>query len=196
MWKEIPGYENYLINELGDIINAKRKANIKHIEKSNHNLIECVHKYKNNSKYEEVVLSRNGNHKRILLHRLVAIAFIPNPENKPFINHKNGIKSDNRIENLEWVTHTENMQHAQNELYIKTSNHHGQSLKIPVVQLDKKSKYIKSFESITSASVSIGVSAAGICAVCLKNRKSAGGFKWEYEADYKKQLQRNFEGRN
>jgi len=62
--------------------------------------------------YSTVQLWVKGNVKNLFIHRLVAIAFVPNPYNKPFINHKNGIRSDNALENLEWCTHQENMQHA------------------------------------------------------------------------------------
>jgi HNH endonuclease/NUMOD4 motif len=62
--------------------------------------------------YMSVRLSMNGQTKTHYVHRLIAETFIPNPKTKPFINHINGIKTDNNIENLEWVTHAENMQHA------------------------------------------------------------------------------------
>lgn len=62
--------------------------------------------------YLRVTLYRESLKKKVLVHVLVANAFIPNPDNKPHINHINGNKLDNRVDNLEWVTHAENIQHA------------------------------------------------------------------------------------
>ncbi len=73
--------------------------------------------------YVCITLYKNKKSKHHKIHRLIAQTFIPNLENKPEINHKNGIKLDNRIENLEWVTHKENMQHAyKNGLINKSAN--------------------------------------------------------------------------
>ena len=66
----------------------------------------------NNANYAKVLLSKDGRGKTLLVHRLVATAFIPNSNNKPQVNHKNGNKLDNRVENLEWSTCSENTQHA------------------------------------------------------------------------------------
>ena len=64
--------------------------------------------------YKMVSLKKQGVMRGMLIHRLVAEAFIPNPENKPCINHINGDKLDNRVENLEWCTHAENIRHSYN----------------------------------------------------------------------------------
>lgn len=67
--------------------------------------------------YRQVGLHKDGEVSKRLVHRLVASAFIPNPENKSEVNHKNGVKSDNRVENLEWATRRENILHMINVLY-------------------------------------------------------------------------------
>lgn len=94
---EIDGYKNYLIYEDGRVYtNNKRKGFLK--------------PKKNENGYLRVGLYKNNKIKYFSIHRLVALAYISNPENKPEVDHKNRIITDNRVENLRWATHLENMQ--------------------------------------------------------------------------------------
>jgi hypothetical protein len=105
-WKPVVGYEGiYEVSSFGNI-----KSLLK-IRKGASYIKKCGNTPQG---YLNIILSINKRPKTFLVHRLVAIAFLPNPKNKRCVNHKNGIKSDNRLINLEWVTHSENNIHAFN----------------------------------------------------------------------------------
>ena len=111
VWKDIPGYEGYYkASNLGRISSTPRMTKGRWgLRPSNGGVMKP---YKNTA-YQEVGLSVDGKIKTMKVHRLVILAFIPNPDNKPFINHKDANKHNNRADNLEWCTREENANHAR-----------------------------------------------------------------------------------
>lgn len=173
-WKEVKGYEGrYIVSNYGEIISLPRYKN-------NHNQLQYVEPkdmiphVNNKNGYVYVMLYKDTEEKNIRLHRIVAEAFIPNPNNLPQVNHIDGNKQNNRVDNLEWCTGSKNIKHAY-----KTGLRKPRTKKI--IQYDKNGKTIKEFESLTQASKETGISMAEL-SNCIngkyKYKKKKERFAW------------------
>lgn len=113
IWKDIKDFPNYQISNFGRVKSKERITNvgIKNVKeiKREEKILKLFH---NKKGYTQTILYRDKKPYPVKIHRLVANAFIPNPENKPQVNHIDGDKNNNRIDNLEWCTQAENIQHS------------------------------------------------------------------------------------
>lgn len=171
-WRPIDGYEGlYEISNLGRIKSTYRQGcTTKFLKISN-----------NGNGYMMVRLCKNGKAKKFFLHRLLAKAFISNPENKPQVNHINENPSDNRLENLEWVTQKENNNHGSHNLNMAISLRSGKARK--VVQYDLKGNELRRFDFLKEAAQFVGGNSINISRAArnVRNRETAYGYKWRYE---------------
>lgn len=166
--KDIPNYEGLYAISLDGIVFSKPRNHWK-----GGWIKPCVDKYG----YQKIDLHKGINHiKRYFIHRLVAQTYIPNPENKPQVNHIDGDKQNNHVSNLEWCTASENQKHAvRTGLLIQRKG--GNS---PCAKKIINTTTSEIFLSITDAAKISGISRTAI-GNCLKlTTKTAGGFKWEY----------------
>lgn len=165
-WRDVKGYEGfYQVSDLGNLKSNKgyKKASI------------------NQDGYYQTTLYKNGVKRNVLVHRLVAEAFLPNPYNKPTVNHIDGNKLNNKLDNLEWATNKEQTQHAIKKLGFKSVI----SDKCRKRQIELHQRKVKRsdgivFESIKIASDGNESLRKHINACCKGKRKTAGGYSWEY----------------
>lgn len=181
----IKGFPDYYITENGDIYS--RYSAYKHNPQGKiYKLNPGVDK---TNGYIRVMLFKEGKKYKKYVHRLLAETFLPNPENKPCINHKNGIRHDNRLSNIEWCSYAENTQHAFKVLGHKGSRFGKFGKECPgtkIVLQIKDGKVIARFYGILEAERETGIQFKNISAVCRGKRKHAGGYSWTYKKDYDK----------
>lgn len=175
-WKDIVGYEG--------IYEVSNKGRVRRLFKGTKGTLDRIVKGQTSPHgYHRVQLTFNGKIKYLFAHRLAALSFIDNPENKPFVNHIDGNKLNNNIENLEWVTGKENNIHAikmgLSTPSVKRAGKKAHKLnKRKINQYDLSGNYIKTYSSITEAKKKTGIS--GINQNLGGRNKSAGGFIFKY----------------
>ena len=181
IWKDIENYEGlYQVSNLGRIKGLERSTsfgnNKTRIRKSQ------ILKPILNKGYARQKLCKNGKAKCCLIHRLVGYAFMENPYNKKTINHKDGNKLNNNVNNLEWNTHRENVRHSFKELNRKS----GQWMLGRKGKLHNRSKSVictttnQYYDSITIAAEQLGIRVACISRVLRKERTHTHGYKFKY----------------
>ena len=137
----------------------------------------------NNKGYSRVKLCKNGKGKLMLVHRLVAMAFLPNPENKPMVNHKDENPLNNCVDNLEWCTASYNANYGtKNERCVKNRKSYkfGNNPHAKPVFCEELNK---TFDCAIRAEKELGVCGSSISNVCKGKRKTAGGFHWRFAND-------------
>ena len=128
-WRDIPGYEGfYQGSDLGNVRSIR------------FNKIRNMKSWDSHG-YRAVELCMNNNRYTVGIHRLVALTFIPNPENKPEVNHKDRNKSNNNVENLEWVTQSENVAHAYRHGVEPRPTHQDQPFQKEILDIIENKKY-------------------------------------------------------
>ena len=180
IYKDINGYDGkYKISNFGNVLSMNYRGNTK-----KPNVLTPI---KHHLGY--MLIHLVGKDKKIkmkMIHTLVADAFIPNPENKKYVNHIDGNKQNNHVSNLEWVTSKENMNHAiRTGLRNPHKNNHPKGADTPnstiILQYTKDGKLVKQWECISEASRHIGCNPSSIINNAKGRTKTLHGFIWRYK---------------
>lgn len=184
IWKNVTlkGFEkHYQVSNLGKVRSIPQ-IDRDHIGRPFDGRIRISELYGGN--YKHITLSVYGKRRTINIHKLVALAFISNPLNKPQVNHKDGIKTNNNANNLEWVTASENRKHSfdvlgkvgVNKNRFGILSHHNKR----VNQYNKNGTFITSYYSLEYAGKMTNITSSSICKALKGIIQSAGGFTWKY----------------
>lgn len=163
-WRDIPGYDGkYQASESGEIRNAFTER--------------ALSQRLNKHGYLRVNLKHKGEMKTVEVHRLVALAFIDNPGNLLQVNHINEVKTDNRVQNLEWCSCEYNLAFGTR---VERLQAHGAAAWGKPVRQIRNAKQIARYSSLGEAARATGLKATRISRACHGDRKSYAGFQWEF----------------
>ena len=194
IWKDIKGYEGlYMVSSLGRIKSLERtiiRGN-GHPQTFKERILKPII---TSSGYLYVSLSKNGKQQREYVHRLVAMHFLPNPDNKPCVDHINTNKQLNTVNNLLWVTYQENTdnpiskkKHKENvykSMLGKFGKDHPNSK--PIIQLDINGAFIKEWSCAAEVQRELGYKKGFVGDCCKDKYRTAYGYKWGYVEDYER----------
>ena len=184
IWKDIKGYEGiYKISNYGRVKTLRHKSKcrsyntgnriVPHFEKIVNERITYGDKTK--SGYMQIRLCKDSIKKEVYVHRLVACAFLDNPKGYDFVNHKDEVKNNNHVDNLEWCTKSYNC------IYSKNMDKANEQNKKPVLQFSINGNFIKEYPSIRIAASDNNMNHNGIVKCCKGKLKTSGGYMWKYK---------------
>lgn len=176
IWKDIEGYEGlYQVSNLGRVKSLERRVRAKK-PGTTQRIKERIRKFSYTTEgYAYVVLSKEGVHKTILVHRLVADAFVPNPDNLPCVNHKDEDKKNDTSDNLEWCTYSYNNTYKDVHRRRNLDN-----VKRMVIQYDLEMNEIKRWSLMSDACREYNIGPGNMAKCCKGERVHCAGFKWRY----------------
>lgn len=183
IWKAVPGYEGlYEVSNCGRVRSLDRWVNTKGGAKRKVSGQIVSTRLNVINGYRYVVLRKDGKNIYRNVHRLVAIAFIPNPNNYPYVNHKDENRGNSCVDNLEWCTNAYNLMYgtAKEKMDANVKARSKQ-----VVQISLSGDVIEEYNSINEASRHTGVDVTGIWGCCngRYGYKTAGGYKWKFKTE-------------
>lgn len=177
IWKDIKDYEGlYQVSNLGRVKSLER------IDNNNHPIKEKILKNQTDKDGYLWICLHGIKIKKVQVHRLVAQAFIPNPNNLPQVNHKNEIKDDNRPVNLEWCDTKYNINYGTRNKRVGQKLRNNFKRSLPIVQIDIKTNFlVAEFPSVMEASRQTGFNEVAIRRCCKGRTKTSYGYKWKYK---------------
>ncbi len=174
VWKDVCGYEGlYVVSNQGRVISLERPKPYRDGFRTQRKREMRWHLV--NGGYAQMALTKNGERRQFLVHRLVAQAFIPNLLGRPQVNHIDGNKLNNCVENLEWCTAEENMLHSSNA-GLRTD------LK-PVDMFTTSGEYVRSYSCTKEAERDTGIWNQNISRCCNGKAETAGGYVWRFREE-------------
>ena len=190
IWKDVVGYEGfYQVSNLGRVKSLQRIHNTNHPYIQKERIMKL---FKNKDGYLMVDFTKDSRKKHFQVHRLVANAFIPNPDNKPEVNHLNEIVYDNRADNLEWATRKENNNYGNRnkkasislkKYSVESAERCKKLFSKKVFQFSKEGELLNVWSSTSEAGRKLGFSQSDISKCCRGKKKGIKGFVFKYDEE-------------